>query len=141
MKKLIACLAVLLLPSCIEFEKQTLMFRHYPETDTLVILQHYEGIYGEDQEHGLSEKERKQLHSVVTGKHTFFFSNWITTYDAAHTTKFIEETEAKLKQENLPADEVKAPRQMLALAKALGGNQKTTFAKQKKPKMSKTRRK
>jgi len=59
MKKLIACLAVLLLPGCIEFEKQTLVFRHYPGTDTLVIWQHYEGIHGEDNEHGLSKNERE----------------------------------------------------------------------------------
>jgi hypothetical protein len=117
MKKLITCLAVLLLPGCIEFEKQTLVFRHYPETDTLVIWQHYEGIHGEDQEHGLTVTEREQLHSVVTGQRTFFFDNWIFVYQIERTDKFIEETEAELKQGiELQAKAAEA-RQLLAFAK------------------------
>ena len=117
MKKLIACLAVLLLPGCIEFEKQTLVFRHYPETNTLVIWQHYEGIHGEDNEHDLSKKEREQLHSVVNGQRTFFFGNWITEYNAEDTGKFIAEEEASLKKgfaSKLEADEA---RQILAFAR------------------------
>ncbi len=117
MKKFMAACAVLLLPGCIEFEKQTLVFLHYPETDTLVIWQHYGGIHGEDQENGLSEKEREQLHSVITGQRTFFFDNWIATYDAAHTTKFIKEKEAKLKQAGLPEGEAGNLRPLLALAR------------------------
>ena len=117
MNKLIACLAVLLLPGCIEFEKQTLVFRHYPETDTLVIWQHYEGIHGEDNEHGLSKKEREQLHSVVNGQRTFFFGNWITEYNAEDTGKFIAEEEARLKKGFASKPEADEVRQMLAFAR------------------------
>ena len=119
MKKFITCLAVLLLPGCIEFEKQTLVFRHYPETDTLVIWQHYEGIYGEDQEHGLSEKERDQLHSVVNGQRTFFFANWMTEYNAKDIDRVIKEGEAELQNGIEPKAEADAARQLLALAKLL----------------------
>lgn len=117
MKKLAACLAVLLLPGCIEFEKQTLVFRHYPETDTLVIWQHYEGIHGEDNEHDLSKKEREQLHSVVNGQRTFFFGNWITEYNAEDTGKFIAEEEARLKKGFASKPEADDARQMLAFAR------------------------
>ena len=117
MKKLIACLAVLLLSGCIEFKKQTLVFRHYPETNTLVIWQHYEGIHGEDNEHDLSKKEREQLHSVVNGQRTFFFGNWITEYNAEDTGKFIAEEEARLKKGFASKPEAEEARQMLAFAR------------------------
>ena len=117
MKKLIACLAVLLLSGCIEFEKQTLVFRHYPETNTLVIWQHYEGIHGEDNEHDLSKKEREQLHSVVNGQRTFFFGNWITEYNAEDTGKFIAEEEARLKKGFASKPEADEARQLLAFAR------------------------
>jgi hypothetical protein len=116
MKKLIACLAVLLLSGCIEFEKQTLVFRHYPETNTLVIWQHYEGIHGEDNEHDLSKKEREQLHSVVNGQRTFFFGNWITEYNAEYAGQAITELEAELKNDIKPKAKADDARQLLALA-------------------------
>ncbi len=125
MKKLIASLAVLLLPGCIEFEKQTLVFRHYPATDTLVIWQLYEGIYGEDQEHGLSETEREQLHSVVTGQRTFFFGNWVTEYNAGDIERIIKEMEDELQQGIQPEAKAKDVRQALALAKL--ANQSVTI--------------
>jgi len=39
---------------CVDFEKQTMVYRHYPKADTLVIWQQYEGIYGDDGFEGLS---------------------------------------------------------------------------------------
>jgi hypothetical protein len=119
MKKLITCLAVLLLPGCIEFEKQTLVFRHYPETDTLVIWQHYEGIHGEDQEHGLSEKEREQLHSVVNGQRTFFFANWVFEYNAKDIDRVIKEEEAELQKGIEPKAKADVVRQSLVWMKLL----------------------
>ena len=47
-----------------------MLYRHYPKADTLVIWQQYEGIYGET-----------MVCSVLEGQ-TFFFSNWITDYNA-----------------------------------------------------------
>ena len=119
MKKLIACLAVLLLPGCIEFKKQTLVFQHYPGTDTLVIWQHYEGIHGEDNEHGLSETEREQLHSVVNGERTFFFANWIFEYNAQGIDQFIKEGEAELKKGIEPKAKAAVARQTLVWVKLL----------------------
>ena len=119
MKKLIICLAALLLPGCIEFEKQTLVFRHYLGTDTLVIWQHYEGIHGEDNEHGLSKNEREQLHSVVNGERTFFFANWIFEYNAHEINKSITKLEADLKIGIEPQTEAELSRRTLALAKLL----------------------
>ena len=116
MKKLIACLAVLLLPGCIEFEKQTLVFRHYPEADTLVIWQHYDGIHGEDNEHGLSKNEREQLHSVVTGQRTFFFANWAAEYNGKEMDRFIGKLKNDLKAGIEPKAKADLARQQLELA-------------------------
>ena len=55
-----------------DFEKQTMVYRHYPKADTLVIWQQYEGIYGDDGFEGLSLEEIDQLHSVLEGERTFF---------------------------------------------------------------------
>ncbi len=119
MKKLITCLAVLLLPGCIEFEKQTLVFRHYSEADTLVIWQHYEGIHGEDQEHGLSKNEREQLHSVVNGQRTFFFANWVFEYNADDLDRYIKEIEAKVQAGIEPKAKAEQAHQLLGLAKLI----------------------
>jgi hypothetical protein len=119
MKKLITCLAVLLLPGCIEFEKQTLVFRHYPETDTLVIWQHYEGIHGEDQEHGLTETEREQLHSVVNGQRTFFFANWALEYSDTIIDGNIKSLQDELNEGIEPKAAADIARQMLAFAKLI----------------------
>ncbi|MBC8327013.1 MAG: hypothetical protein H8E27_15440 [Verrucomicrobia subdivision 3 bacterium] len=119
MKKLVTCLAVLFLPGCIEFEKQTLVFRHYPKADTLVIWQHYEGIYGEDQEHGLSESEREQLHSIVNGQRTFFFANWAFEFNAKDIDRYIQEAEAALQAGIEPKAKAEQARQLLGLAKLI----------------------
>ncbi|MDE2680035.1 MAG: hypothetical protein OSB29_01560 [Verrucomicrobiota bacterium] len=118
-KKLIACLVVVLLLGCIEFEKQTLVFRHYPETDTLVIWQHYEGIHGEDHEYGLSETEREQLHSVVNGQRTFFFANWIFEYNTKGIDRFIKEGEGEIKEGIEPKAKADVVRQSLGWMKLL----------------------
>ena len=81
-------------PVALNLKNKPSSFQHYPGTDTLVIWQHYEGIYGEDNEHGLSETEREQLHSVVNGERTFFFANWIFEYNAQSIDQFIKEDEA-----------------------------------------------
>ena len=111
-----ACLAALLLTGCIEFEKQTLVFRHYPETNILVIWQHYEGIHGEDNEHGLSETEREQLHSVVTGQRTFFFANWATEYNGKEMDRLIGKLKNELKAGIEPKAKADLARQQLELA-------------------------
>ena len=64
--------------SCIEFDKQTMVFRHYPKTDTLVIWQQYEGIHGEGEGDELRDEEielskKGSMNTEVQLKH--FVSN------------------------------------------------------------------
>ncbi|MSU43851.1 MAG: hypothetical protein EXS22_07410 [Pedosphaera sp.] len=78
-------LAAVLLPlaSCIDFDTQTLVYRHYPASDVLVMFQNYEGIHGAKKADGLAQKEIDQLTSVFEESRTFFFSNWILEFNAA----------------------------------------------------------
>lgn len=84
-----ALVAVNLLPGCVDFNSQTMTYQYDKKTDTLRIFQNYRGIIATGSEKGLeegevvSEKDRKQLDSVVNGQRTFFFSNWILEYDQA----------------------------------------------------------
>jgi hypothetical protein len=65
---------------CIEFERQTVYWRHNAAADTLLMVQDYQGIFGADGPVALNEDERTQLTSVMTSERTFFFSNWIMEY-------------------------------------------------------------
>ena len=60
---LVACLTLLLATACLDFEKQTMTACYYPKVDTMVILQNYEGIFGDDLENGLSEEELETKYS------------------------------------------------------------------------------
>ena len=71
------------LSSCIEFKSQTMSWYHDEASDSLLIHQRYEGIFGADRTEELTAKERGELVSVLTGEHTFFFSNWILELDVA----------------------------------------------------------
>jgi hypothetical protein len=66
---------------CLEFERQTMSFRHDSDTDTLYIFQDYPGIFGEEDPVSLTEAEMDQMASVMQGERTFFFNNWITEYN------------------------------------------------------------
>jgi hypothetical protein len=72
---------LVLLCGCIEFEKQTLTYRYDVATDTLRMYQCYQGIFGVDDDAGLTESELDQLKSVLNGQRTFFFANWIFEYN------------------------------------------------------------
>ena len=84
--------------SCIEFDKQTMVFRHYPKTDTLVIWQQYEGIHGEGEGDELSDEEIEQLESVLQGQRTFFFANCMYEYDGKAVKQFIQDLKEELKE-------------------------------------------
>ena len=84
--------------SCIEFDKQTMVFRHYPKTDTLVIWQQYEGIHGEGEGDELRDEEIEQLESVLQGQRTFFFANWIFEYDGKAVKQYIQDLKEELKE-------------------------------------------
>jgi hypothetical protein len=75
------CLLACLLTGCLEFERQSLSFRHDSATDTLYIFQDYQGIFGAENPARLSEAEREQMASVMQQERTFFFGNWITEYN------------------------------------------------------------
>jgi hypothetical protein len=85
MKRTISlALSVLLtggLTGCLEFERQTLSYRHDTATDTLFIFQDYQGIFGDDDAARLTESEIDQMASVIKVERTFFFNNWITEYN------------------------------------------------------------
>jgi hypothetical protein len=75
----LACLAMV--TGCIEFEQETVTYRHDAKSDTLRFFQHYQGIFGADKEDGLSDQEQEQLNSVLTTERTFFFANWIFEFN------------------------------------------------------------
>ena len=111
-------LGILILTGCLDFEKQTMTYRHFPKADTLVIWQQYEGIFGEKEKNGLSDKELEQLHSVRTTQRTFFFGNWITEYGEAMVAEIIEDLQLQLKQAD-PEQDPAVLRQGIALARLL----------------------
>lgn len=96
----IILLTTLVGTGCIEFEKQTMVFRHYPKADTLVIWQHYEGIYGGEDKEQLDQSEISQLEDVLNGQRTFFFNNWIFEYDADAVKQALAELQKELKEED-----------------------------------------
>lgn len=94
----------LALLGCIDFDGQTLSFRHDVKNDRLLIFQVYEGIHAADGAASSAskpatgktakgkparpavhptDKELEELASVMTGQRTFFFGNWISEYNRA----------------------------------------------------------
>lgn len=86
---LAAASLLLAITACINFESQSVSFRHLPDKDTLLIFQQYNGITGSKAE-GISDEEILQLDSVVNRARTFFFSNWILEYDRDEAIKRME---------------------------------------------------
>lgn len=103
---------------CIDFEKQTMTYRHFPKADTLVIWQQYEGIFGEREDDGLSNEELEQLHSVRTTQRTFFFANWPFEYGDAMVAEIIEDLQKQLKQAD-PEQDPAVLRQGIGLGRLL----------------------
>ncbi len=84
------CGAVLSQTGCIEFNRQTMAYRHDAKSDTLYIFQEFRGIYGADKKDGLSDNEVQQIQSVLDGQRTFFFANWILEFNREELRKWIE---------------------------------------------------
>lgn len=80
-----------LLTGCIEFERETVTYRHDPKADTLRFFQHYQGIFGADKQGELSSQEQEQLNSVLTTERTFFFANWIFEFNREEVGKWLAE--------------------------------------------------
>lgn len=74
-------LSTLILAGCVDFEEQTLSYRYDRENDRLLIFQLYRGIHADKGMEGPTEEEKEELHSVMHGERTFFFSNWLMEYD------------------------------------------------------------
>ena len=102
---IVAIVCVLLLTGCLEFAQQTLSYRYDVKTDTLRIFQAYQGIFGEDKQDGLSDKELDQLQSVLSGQRTFFFANWIWEYDRESMRKELD----NLNKPDTPQDTKRDP--------------------------------
>ena len=95
---------ILPLTGCLEFERQTVSYRHDPKTDILRIFQHYQGIFGADKKEGLSDNEVEQLDSVLKTQRTFFFSNWIFEFSRSRTSDELSRLKEPAEKES-PADE------------------------------------
>ena len=107
---------------CLDFEKQTMVYRHYPKGDTLVIWQQYEGIYGENDPEGLSPQEIDQLDSVVKGQRTFFFNNWIAEYNAQQLEEDVAQLRNDLRTEDWTEEKKAFTRQSIALCELIKKN-------------------
>ena len=77
MRKLLGfwVIGLVALQGCVEFERQTIVYRHDVERDELRMLIIYEGIYGKKAD------DYGELRSVLVRPRTFFFANWILEYD------------------------------------------------------------
>ena len=85
----------LVLTSCVEFDKQSMAYRHDARGDRLLIFQVYERIHTDGEP---TEGEKKELASVVNGQRTFFFANWIFEYDREAITKSLAEAQDQLQE-------------------------------------------
>lgn len=120
---LLACLTLLLATACLDFERQTMTVCYYPKTDTMVILQGYEGIFGDSEGEEPTEKEMDELKAVLNGRKTFFFDNWIAVFDADQLESSIVEMKSDLAKGNSELDGAIAERQ-IELIKLLLANVK-----------------
>jgi len=139
----------LLLLACVDFDGQTLSFRYDAKSDRLLIFQHFEGIHTDGDAAAPSakakakgkakgkkkkakprsptEKERRELESVVKGQRTFFFGNWITEYNRADCEADIVQSSAKLA--SLGEPEKAALKARIAVCRQLVASVKITNGK------------
>ena len=97
---------------------------YYPKTDTMVILQGYEGIFGDSEGEEPTEKEMDELKAVLNGRKTFFFDNWIAVFDADQLEASIVEMKSDLAKGNSELDGAIVERQ-IELIKLLLANVKS----------------
>jgi len=98
-----AIAGMLVLSSCIKFERQEMSYRYDKASDELRIFQVYYGIQGDAAE--LTPEEIKQMDSVLDGQRTFFFANWIFEYNRAQLEQMLVEGEKASKATPPPAAE------------------------------------
>ncbi|MCZ6641682.1 MAG: hypothetical protein O7F71_08905, partial [Gammaproteobacteria bacterium] len=87
MRKLLVLwiIGLVTLQACVEFERQTIQYRHDTERDELRMLMIYDGIYGE------KARDYPELRSVLLRPRTFIFSNWVFEYDRDEIVQQLEE--------------------------------------------------
>lgn len=108
-------LALVLLTGCLDFERETVTYHHDAKTDTLRFHLVYHGIFGGDGQPTLSEKEREQLHDVLTNERAFFFSNWILEYNRATIKEGLEKARDPNENAGKPAALVAKQKKLLEL--------------------------
>ena len=111
--RLVAVLALVLATACLDFEKQTMTARYYEKTDIMVILQHYEGIFGSSKGRGLSGSEREELNGLLNGQRTYFFDTWLTVYDPDQIKEAIVEAKAEIAKGDAEVDGAIVERQIV----------------------------
>jgi len=123
----------LALLGCIDFDGQTLSFRHDAKNDRLLIFQLYQGIHTSGDGDGSAskpakgkavkpaasptEKEIDQLESVARGQRTFFFGNWITEYNRESCVEELAKSSAS-KPASAPASQPSPAEQRSSAANA-----------------------
>ena len=120
---LVACMALLLATACLDFARQTMTACYYFKADTMVILQNYEGIFGDSEGEGLTERELDDLNAVLNGRITFFFDNGILVFNTVQLEESIVEMKAELAKGNSELDGAIVERQ-IELVKLLLANVK-----------------
>ena len=92
--RILFLLVLTFLSSCIEFQKQEIVYHHDREKDEIRMTLRYEGIFGnlkggQNMQKNLEDKatpdklnllQIEQLASVLNEKQAFFFSNWLFEY-------------------------------------------------------------
>jgi hypothetical protein len=86
---------------CVDFDRETVLYRYQAAKDELRLVLIYEGIHGQD-ELDLTEKEVGELQKAMTEKQAFFFSNWLFSYSSSMMNGNIAELEAQLAGKSNP---------------------------------------
>ena len=112
--RILFLLVLTFLSSCIEFEKQEIVYHHDQEKDEIRMTLRYEGIFGnlkggQNMQKNPDDKatpdklnllQIEQLASVLNEKQAFFFSNWIFEYKRAALMQILKEGKKQLVTKN-----------------------------------------
>lgn len=88
--------AVALLAGCVDFEGQSLTYRHDEENDRLLVFQVYENIHSTKTTADTSA-DFEILESAIRARQTFFFDNWLFEYNREEWQEDLSKLRERLK--------------------------------------------